>query len=202
MRKFYFLFLLLAVSFLSGCGGKTAVAPADPNDNILPEDTAIECEALCADNIQSLCREEIESAIADGANLENSILDESYCQLACEAEWNESTFDCVDGADDCAQFINTSPYCLETEIDDEEALLNNPQPGNCDKACRNYAKCAAYGDDVRQADLDAAYESCNEICAAWTDKTRDCVANTSINKASDCAAQSACVLPELKNMMR
>lgn len=199
MKKFYFLFLLLAPLFLCGCGSKTTIAPSGSGEDILPDDMAIECLSLCEDNIQTLCQEEIQTAIANGTSLENSVLNLSYCQLACEAEWDESTIDCVSDADTCAQFMDTAPYCIENGDTGEEA--NATEPGNCDTACRRYSDCASYTEGAGQADIEDAYQSCLQLCPSWSDEQRNCVANTAINSAADCARQTACVLSQVKELM-
>ena len=52
------------------------------------------------------------------------------------------------------------------------------------------------------SDLDDAYASCLEICGTWTTEERLCTARTTISRPNDCAAQTACLLPAVREMMK
>lgn len=159
------------------------------------------CSSLCERQIQTLCQSEIEDFQSAGQSLDGSIMEEASCQLMCEADWDESIFACISDADECAQLSNEAPYCMETEANDDEESQEDVLPGNCNRACQNYKKCASYGDDISASDLQDAYNSCNELCRVWDNKTRDCVAQTVINAPIDCAKQTACVLKDVKELM-
>lgn len=207
MKKKIFIVLLLSLLILSGCaksntGSNSGNMNVDQNNELEQEpDMATICSGLCGRTIQDLCQDEIADYKASGQSMDGAIIDEASCQLMCEAEWTVDTIECVSAADTCAQFLNSSPYCIETEVDDEEVSNQPALPGNCDKACKNYAKCAGYGDGVTAADQQAAYESCLTICSSWDDKTRDCVSNTAIGQAADCVYQTACVLPDVNSLL-
>jgi hypothetical protein len=193
--------LIFAVALmLSACTNKTVVTPQiESGETDVEVDNAIVCADMCETTVQDLCKEEISANQEAGINMEESILDESYCQLACETEWNDDTFECVSAADTCAQFMDTAPYCIENRDTGEE--IEATEPGNCEKACRRYSDCASYTEGVGPADIEDAFESCLQICPSWSDEQRNCVANTVINSASDCARQTACVLPQVKELM-
>jgi hypothetical protein len=197
MTKVIFIFILAL--FLSACTNKTTTAPKVGGGGGSNEpNTSTACSHMCEINVQRLCEEEIATNKANGASMENSILDESYCQLTCEAEWDKNTFECVSAADTCAQFLDASPYCMENgDIGDIVPI----EPGNCNKACRRYSDCAAYTEGVGPADIEDAYQSCLEVCPTWTDDQRNCVVSTVINSPMDCAKQTACVLPQVKELM-
>ncbi|MFH1047333.1 MAG: hypothetical protein V1738_03450 [Patescibacteria group bacterium] len=191
--------VIMTLVFLSGCTNTTTVSSeAGGGGGSSEPDTATVCAHMCEINIQGLCEEEIATNKANGISMEDSILDETYCQLACEAEWDDNTFDCVSAADTCAQFLDASPYCMENgDVGDVVGI----KPGNCDKACRKYSDCAAYTEGAGPADIEDAYQSCLEVCPAWTDDQRNCVVSTAINSSMDCLKQTACVLPQVKALM-
>jgi hypothetical protein len=209
MKKTFTILTLVSLLALAGCVPTGNIVPAGnstsnqpPQDEAGP-DMATICSGLCGRTIQDLCRDEIEDMKASGQSLDDSIMDEITCQFMCEAEWTDDTIECVSAADDCGQLLNASPYCMETEVKDGDAeAANQPLPGNCDRACRNYAKCTSYGDDITAADQEDAYHSCLQVCATWTDTQRNCMTNTKIDAPIDCAAQTACVLPAVDAMMR
>jgi len=200
--------MLLSLLILTGCvSGNNFKSAGNTNINQQPDgeepDMATICSGLCGRTVQDLCKDEIEDMKASGQSLDDSIMDEITCQLMCEAEWTDDTIQCVSAADDCGQLLNESPYCMETEAQDgDEEAANQPLPGNCDRACRNYAKCTGYGDDISPADQEDAYRTCLQVCPTWTDTQRNCVTNTKIDAPADCLAQTACVLPAAREMMR
>lgn len=197
MKKTIIIFAVLII--LSACTNKKAVSPEVGGGGGSDEpNTATACSHMCEINVQRVCEGEIADNKANGVDMQNSILDEAFCQLACEAEWDDNTFDCVSAADTCAQFLDASPYCIENgDVGDVTPI----EPGNCDKACRRYSDCAAYTEGVGAADIEDAYLSCLELCPTWTDEQRNCVASTVINSPMDCAKQTACVLPQVKELM-
>lgn len=203
MKKIFFL-LLAPLLFLTACGANhQAIVGSESSQNQVEENTpdkATVCAGMCQNIVQRLCHEEIAANQAVGTDMSESILDEAHCQLACEADWDDAVMTCVDAADQCAQFSDTAPYCLENGD-----LSGIPEDGNqgssCEKACKNYALCAAYGDEITPQDIADATESCRQMCAVWTPEIINCVSSTAINEASDCAAQTACVLPNVRDLM-
>lgn len=204
MKKLPFLSVLIALLLLAGCGPKPAALNPEtapqPNQEQDGEefDPALACSYLCERKIPELCEDYIAEQSALGLNLDETIYEESSCQLSCEAEWDEATIACVTDADECAQLSNDAPNCID---DSEEDGETPPRPGNCVRACENYTVCVSYGDDISPADIHDAFASCMEVCGTWEKSAIDCLANTSIIRPGDCAAQTACLLPAVNNLM-
>ncbi|MGD9948982.1 MAG: hypothetical protein AB7U29_10945 [Desulfobulbus sp.] len=196
-NKTFVLTLLLSTMTILGLVGTIATAATNGKGD---PDQAIVCLGMCSD-IRKLCAEEIASGNVAGRDLKDGILDEASCQLMCEADWDTKTFDCVSAADTCSQFFDESPYCVETEEEAQPAKPSAATEKSCSTACKNYAKCAGYGDDVTAQDQVYAYESCMKICPVWTTHTRTCIATTAIRSASDCAAQTMCMFGSMQNMI-
>lgn len=175
----------------------TALAAAPPTPD--PNDEGAVCVGMC-DSIQKLCAEDIAEGNVAGHDLKDGILDEASCLLMCEAEWTDKTFNCVSGADSCAQFFDEAPYCAETEERGEPATPATADKG-CAAACRNYAKCAGYGEDIGPQDQAYAYKSCMQVCPSWTIATQNCIASTAIHSPADCAAQTMCMFGSMQNMI-
>lgn len=195
------LILIMALSLVfSGCGqapGNTALpknteTANTANNNNEPDKAAV-CSGMCAD-IQKICAEDIAEGNTQFRDLESGILDETACLIMCETDWDDTTFNCISAADHCSQFSDQAPYCIETE-DDGTDTPSTQTPSDCQTACKNYAKCTGYGDDISPQDQEDAYNTCLQVCATWPDKTRACVAQTAINQATDCLAQTACIIP-------
>lgn len=189
------LFLLLAALTTFGLCPHAPAATADSEE---PSRSTV-CLGMC-DAIQKLCAEDIAEGNVAGRDLHNGILDETSCLLMCEAEWDDTTLNCVNGADTCAQFLDEAPYCLETEEQDEPAEPASTGAG-CAAACKNYVKCVAYGDGISLQDQVDAYNTCMQVCPTWTPQTQKCIASTPIRSAADCMAQTACIIGSLQNMM-
>lgn len=198
------IFLALCAAALSGCAAKnpSVSTPAAPSAPAFEPTQAQICGTMCERIIPELCKSEIEDYTASGQSLDESIMEPLSCQLMCEAEWDEKTVACVTDADECAQLSSSAPYCDDMAEDDDSAAVDKKTAVSCDKACRNYVVCASYGDNISQADLNDAYASCLEICGTWTAEQRSCMSRTAINRPSDCAAQTACILPAVREMMR
>src|SRR3989339_268510 len=157
------IFLFLCAAALSGCAAKNpGISTPAPSAPAFESTQAQICGTMCERIIPELCKTEIEDYTVSGQSLDESIMDPLSCQLMCEAEWDEKTIGCVTDADECAQFFSSAPYCMETAEEGEPAAVDKKTAGSCDEACRNYATCASYGDDVTLADLDDAYASCLE----------------------------------------
>nr|WP_320012354.1 hypothetical protein [uncultured Desulfobulbus sp.] len=170
-------------------------AKDDPEPKLTSED----CLTLCT-QLRDLCAEDVASDNTVGRDLENGILEESSCLLMCGADWTQETADCIDAADSCAQIFDESPYCAKT--DDAGEITTPTEAGSgCQKACRNYAKCAGYGDGATSEDTEAAYQSCLQVCPSWTPTTQQCMASTPIHPPVDCAAQSMCMFSSFQNMI-
>ncbi|MDD3302905.1 MAG: hypothetical protein PHN31_05065 [Candidatus Gracilibacteria bacterium] len=196
MNKKILSFFVLSCLFLSSCGGntKTTITADNPPDISSEPDKVTVCSDICQNKVQNLCQEEIASNKTVGTSMENSILDEANCQLMCEADFDESIYDCFLGADSCSQFLDKAPYCLETEGDEIEIKDGN----GCETACNNYSKCTRYTQGTTQEDWQDAKESCMQICPSWSSETKKCVASTEINSVIDCSAQTQCVVGKLK----
>lgn len=200
-KKLIFLGFLMTFA-LSACG-QTNVTPSTSDNggsgSTGEPDMSTVCAGMC-DSIQRTCADDIANGDLAGRNMADGILDETSCLLMCEADWDDTVLNCVSAADDCSQFMDSAPYCMETEDDNEEADENPTTANSCDAACNQYSKCAAYTEGVGQKDIDDAYDSCLQICGTWTDSTRQCIASTAINDVSDCAAQTACMFGSIENM--
>ncbi|MDD2467612.1 MAG: hypothetical protein PHI97_26830 [Desulfobulbus sp.] len=190
------LLLLLLTTNLCIATKTTAATTLSPEE----QRRSIVCLGMCS-SIQKLCASDIANGEVAGRDLKEGILEEAACQLMCEADWDDKTFNCVSAADDCSQFFDEAPYCVETEDETPPTKPTTSIDTSCSAACKNYAKCAGYGEDATAQDQAYAFESCMEICNTWTPATRQCVASTPIRSASDCAAQTMCVMGSLKNMI-
>ncbi|MBM9614512.1 hypothetical protein JWJ90_09435 [Desulfobulbus rhabdoformis] len=191
------LFAFLLLIALNLCTKQTVAFAAD--DETEPPLSSDDCLTLCT-QIRDLCAEDVANGNTVGRDLENGILEESSCLLMCGADWTQDTADCIDDADSCAQIFDESPYCAETG-DTGETIEPAEAGVGCEKACRNYAKCAGYGDDATAEDKEAAYQSCLQVCPSWTPTTQQCIASTSIHSPADCAAQSMCMFGSFQNMI-
>jgi hypothetical protein len=203
MKKIFFLLSLSFTILLAGCGNEKKISgnsPASEIDNWQPDQGLI-CSHLCGRKIPEMCENEIEELTTNEIDPNGLILDDASCQLMCEADWSEATIACVSEADECAQLSSNDPYCIDDTQDPSEADINDPLPGNCVKACENYTHCAAYGDDVTLQDLDDAFVSCLEFCSTLDGQSRNCLASTIIRKPNDCAAQTACILPDVRELL-
>ncbi|MGE4560857.1 MAG: hypothetical protein AB7E77_11705 [Desulfobulbus sp.] len=186
------LFLFLAMT--APCTHATAA----PDDKDTPSQSAV-CLGMCGD-IQKLCAEDIAEGNVAGRDLKDGILDEASCLLMCEADWDDKTLNCVSAADSCSQFLDEAPYCIETEEKNEPTKPSVAGKG-CAAACKNYAKCTGYGENVTPRDQAHAYDSCMQVCPTWTPATQKCIASTPIHSAADCAAQTMCMFGSMQNMV-
>jgi len=202
MKKIYLPLILAALIMLSGCGQKqTATNPTpDPGQNTEQDNHSLACSYLCELKIPDLCADYMAEQTEQGFNFENTIFEDATCQLMCEAEWDETTIGCMSFADECAQISNDAPHCIDDDTEGDTAADPN-MPGACAKACNNYTKCVSYGEDITPQDINDAFDSCMQICSTWDKSARDCVTNTAIKSPGDCAAQTACLLPAVKNLM-
>lgn len=176
---------------------KTEITPPEltisDKESESPDKSTV-CSDICQNKVQKLCEEEIEANKTIWTSMEESILDEANCQLLCEADFEEKIYDCFLNADSCSQFLDSAPYCMETEWDEIE-----PKDWTwCEKACTNYSLCTRYTEWTTEADWKDAKDSCMQICPTWTKKTTNCIASTPINKVTDCAAQTACMFSTTK----
>ena len=192
MQKTFFS-SVLCLFVLSACSQSPEIPAIQPEMENTQADQATQCSYLCGRKIPEICENEIETAKTEGTFSEESVFEEISCQLMCEAEWTEKTIGCVSNADDCAQIMDSSPYCLENAEDDSEKELP-PVEAGCPSACEKYKKCASYGDDVTQTDLEDAYISCMEVCATWNKSVSDCINQCPINTPADCGPMTACAL--------
>ena len=190
MKKFLFIFILTGL-ILNGCTKAPSNNPI--NDEPQAADKATICASICDHKIPILCADELNDLSSLDANLDGSLMDPASCQLICESEWNENTLGCAADAEDCNQFMDQSPYCLET--DKEDLNMENPEGDKyCSSACKKYGDCVMYADDATQEDRQYAIESCMEICPSWSEDTKNCVNKNKIRNSMDCANLSMCVL--------
>ena len=186
------LFLTTKLCLSTTSPAQTTLSPEEHRRSIV-------CMGMCSD-IQKLCAEDIADGYTAGRDLKDGILDETSCLLMCEADWTDTTLDCVSKADSCSQFFDVQPYCVETE---EENESSTPAVGGkgCIAACKNYVKCASYGEGIGPQDKIDAYNTCMQVCPTWTVVTQNCIASTAIRNPADCMAQTACIIGSLNNMM-
>lgn len=191
MKKIIFILnLFLFVALLSGCAnrqasesGKSQVNQVNKQSSLVDKMTL--CSDLCVNKIQSLCADKInQSREKEGLNI-GGVFEVASCQLICEADWDETVIGCVSNSVECSQITNTSPFCVETEV----------QPKNesfCLSACEKYAKCAGFNQDVTKEEVDEVYKSCAEICKSWSLSVTNCINASSVNTPEDCAQISKC----------
>lgn len=201
MKTRHFLVLIGCV-IIGGCASnqqniQTPIPPTPVEQNTNTEtidesgpDRSTICGWVC-DNIQNICKDDIENASSLGRNLQDGILEVTNCYLQCETNFDEKTIGCISDADNCSQIMDGEPFCID---DTEEDVPNDSVPDNCVSACNNYVDCVQYWDWISQQDKDDAFDSCMQICPWWTDAVRRCVVNTKINEWGDCLTQTRCVL--------
>lgn len=204
MKKIFLAgFLSLAIILISGCAPQAKNNQPDNggggNENG-PDQTALECAGMC-EHISKICEEEINETKKLGYSMEESVYDEASCQLFCEADWDDNVKDCVSGADDCIQIVSSEPYCVDTEEEGEIIIFNDNLDKSCDLACRKYAKCASYGDDITAQNIQEAYITCVDECQHWSDTTKKCINKQPINQPADCLPMTICGIKEYQGLI-
>lgn len=126
--------------------------------------------------------------------MENWVLEETSCQLLCEASWDEKTIGCISDADICAQISENEPYCTDDSEEPEEENNDEKLANKCVNACNNYVDCVEYWDWISQQDKDDAFDSCMQICPKWSESARKCVVDAKIRNWNDCLTQTRCIL--------
>jgi hypothetical protein len=66
----------------------------------------------------------------------------------------------------------------------------------CSDACKRYKDCAAYTEDVTEADLIDAYDTCMEECVTWPQEKIKCINAITIKAPNDCVSFVNCQLPQ------
>lgn len=178
---------------------KTQAPDPDPDEH----ERAHICSEMC-DSIRRHCAGDIAEGNVAGRDLKEGILNEASCQLMCEADWTDKTFNCVSAADHCSQFLDEAPYCMETEDDGAQPPPITPaENASCDAACRKYAQCAGYGEgtpaEIQEAKT-SAHASCMQICPTWSAATRACINRHPIHSPADCYEQTQCVMGWMQGM--
>lgn len=203
MSKIYLPFILLTLITLTGCGQKPNITNPETSSEQTVEkfDPTLACSYLCDRKIPELCSDYISEQADLELNLDGTIFESLSCQLSCEADWDEVTIGCLSFADDCAQISNNEPHCIDDSLEPNEEQNDPSIKTGCPKVCENYALCASFGDDVTPQDIDDAFASCMEECGNWSKQSRDCIANNPIYVPSDCTEQTACMLPEVREML-
>lgn len=67
----------------------------------------------------------------------------------------------------------------------------------CSDACVRYRDCASFTEEVTQADLKDAYDTCMEECPTWPKEMIKCMNSVDIAKPNDCVVFLNCQLPQL-----
>lgn len=168
---------LLAMLMTAGC---LTTAPENSAPRPAGGNEEPNCFNLCFSVLPGLCAD----------------FNKAGCERACLRNWSDDTLDCMAAASSCDQISANAPYC-RPRPDQDLAPAPPPTPpldAACDRACRNYRTCAGYGDDVTSADQDAAYASCMEVCADWSDDSKACMARVQVRGPADCSRVSACGL--------
>jgi len=209
MKKIIILLPLLIIIFiLSGCGKKQTTLNLSNDANLDSqkqlENSDANCFTVCHQKIQDVCLEQIieigpEELIGTG-----SLLDPASCEASCAANFTDDTLNCFTKITSCDQVMGGNPYCKETEIPDSDIYEEDEfiTRTGCQIPCEKYKKCAGYGTDATTEDMQAAYDSCMEVCQDWSDKTINCINQKNINTAADCANMTACALQEYQGLIQ
>jgi len=78
----------------------------------------------------------------------------------------------------------------------EDAPVKKPVSDKCSDACQRHKYCAAFTEDATPADLNDAYSTCMEECAAWPVEMVKCINAIDINVPNDCVGFLNCQLPQ------
>ena len=97
--------------------------------------------------------------------------------------------------EDAAQKINDILQRLKA-LCREDAPAKKPVSDKCSDACQRHKDCAAFTEDATPADLNDAYNTCMEECAAWPVEMVKCINAIDINVPNDCAGFLNCQLPQ------
>jgi len=97
--------------------------------------------------------------------------------------------------EDAAQKINDILQRLKA-LCREDAPAKKPVSDKCSDACQRHKECAAFTEDATPADLNDAYNTCMEECAAWPVEMVKCINAIDINVPNDCAGFLNCQLPQ------
>jgi len=97
--------------------------------------------------------------------------------------------------EDAAQKINDILQRLKA-LCREDAPAKKPVSDKCSDACQRHKDCAAFTEDATPADLNDAYSTCMEECAAWPVEMVKCINAIDINVPNDCVGFLNCQLPQ------
>ena len=97
--------------------------------------------------------------------------------------------------EDAAQKINDILQRLKA-LCQEDAPVKKPVSDKCSDACQRHKDCAAFTEDATPADLNDAYSTCMEECAAWPVEMVKCINAIDINVPNDCVGFLNCQLPQ------
>lgn len=97
--------------------------------------------------------------------------------------------------EDAAQKINDILQQLKA-LCQEDAPAKKPVSDKCRDACQRHKECAAFTEDATPADLNDAYNTCMEECAAWPVEMVKCINAIDINVPNDCVGFLNCQLPQ------
>ena len=97
--------------------------------------------------------------------------------------------------EDAGQKINDILQRLKA-LCQEDAPVKKPVSDKCSDACQRHKECAAFTEDATPADLNDAYNTCMEECAAWPVEMVKCINAIDINVPNDCAGFLNCQLPQ------
>ena len=97
--------------------------------------------------------------------------------------------------EDAAQKINDILQRLKA-LCQKDAPVKKPVSDKCSDACQRHKDCAAFTEDATPADLNDAYSTCMEECAAWPVEMVKCINAIDINVPNDCVGFLNCQLPQ------
>jgi len=97
--------------------------------------------------------------------------------------------------EDAGQKINNILQRLKA-LCQEDAPVKKPVSDKCSDACQRHKDCAAFTEDATPADLNDAYSTCMEECAAWPVEMVKCINAIDINVPNDCVGFLNCQLPQ------
>jgi len=97
--------------------------------------------------------------------------------------------------EDAGQKINDILQRLKA-LCQEDAPVKKPVSDKCSDACQRHKDCAAFTEDATPADLNDAYSTCMEECAAWPVEMVKCINAIDINVPNDCVGFLNCQLPQ------
>ncbi len=198
MKRIAILLSLSSLLLLTACTkneGSSAPA-ADAGDSL-------NCFTLCHDTIPEKCEDEIVNYEASGANVmtNDTIYNDEFCEAQC-ATWTSEIMNCVNSANSCDQIGPEAEYCITNEPESPFETDEIEEVSACDKACKNYSKCAGYGTGATATDVQEAYNTCYQECQNWAEETISCMSKYNADEVKNCMNITMCGLTEYSDMMK